>query len=110
VKPRIFLIEPCRFDIRDALKYGEFKQLFDGSTFRNAVFDPSHGFDEDIVNALKEQGYRPKTDKVILAGSVAIIARSTAAIVAEWGSFDAVIYDKMAESFVLLTIGNKVTR
>lgn len=109
MKPRCFLLEPTRLDISSAYQFGEIWEVFDGTTYRNSVYDPSPAVERDIVGSLTDMGFDSDNDRVILAGNVAMLVRATAAIVSKWGAFNAVLFDNALRSYVLIKIGDKVT-
>lgn len=102
---RCFCIESTSHDVRSAEDYGDVNYLFGNHRSKTSMFD-ARRFGEQVCDALEDEDFNPDIDFFLLAGNVVALAVAVAAIVTEWGPFQALAFDSQQRKYVPIHLGN----
>jgi len=88
---RAFLLEPTSLPTDKAEKFGQIVLMYDHVSMHPNPF--SAEFQVRVVAKLKNLGFDHSEDYLILSGRMTALITMVAAVVAEWGSARALIWD-----------------
>lgn len=99
---RVFVIEPTRPDFLQGLQeYGEVVFIFQGS--RASLF--SDDFQTQLIASLREHNFDPDEDFVAVTGKQVPLFIFAAAVVANYGEVDALMFSSSERRYIQRTIG-----
>lgn len=106
LQANVFVFEQTRQAVDGAQRFGNVMYIFDRSTHeaRAGIWD-TEKLQEDIRNALAFKGFVPERDYICVTGHVASLAVLIAAVIAQYGTAQFLIYDSTSKAYVGRTLG-----
>jgi hypothetical protein len=90
-EPRAFVLEPTDHSTEKASKFGAVVYLYDDP--RQHPHPKFGDFQSCVVRALEAAGFDSKKDYLVMTGRITSLIAMTAAVVARWGSVNALWFD-----------------
>lgn len=81
-KGRVFILEGLRLKIDQAAAYGPFVYIFGEGQRRSSIWVPE--FQDEILERLKEEGYDPMKDYILIAGHMVSMCTLVATLTREY--------------------------
>lgn len=101
---RVFMLAPSdRIDVRRASRYGEITYLYDRGEQRASIWDPMYVV--EAIDRMRDMGYDPRRDYVLVAGSTAPLVMFTAALATRYKNPAALFYDLPTGEYVVKSLG-----
>jgi len=103
-KPRVFVLEVSRVDVRDAKRYGELRFIFTPHMRHPSIWNRE--YEEVILDRLSAEEFNPSVDYFVIAGQIIGHIIAATAIVNEYGHFRALMFSAPNSEYVERIIGD----
>lgn len=107
MRPRCFLIEPVKLDIRDARTYGEIVLLFNENDRRPSIFS-TESFLKAVQRRLEEENYDPLIDYILIAGPMVTVVVTAAEMAAAYGRIKVLMFNSNENQYIERSIGQNI--
>jgi hypothetical protein len=101
--PRSFVLEPCKPDVSAAEKYGKVTYVFGPEYRRCSIWDDA--FPATVMLRLRELGYNPEEDYLVIAGHVVPLVQAVVTCIVEWGHINVLFFSATDRDYIARRLG-----
>lgn len=101
---RVFVLEPTDQPTHLAQRFGNLTYVFEEFEERSSIWDTEQ-LTKEILQQLREDSFDPMKDYVVVTGKNVPLAVYLAAVAAEYGAFQALLYDAKDRQYCERVLG-----
>lgn len=102
---RVFIVEPCRLDVRNAAEFGTIEYLFDENDHRASIW--THDFLNEISNVLKKKKYDPSRDFFAVSGRLVPVTMAAIHILSLYKRVRFLFFNAVDRNYVERELSNE---
>lgn len=95
---RVFSLEPCKFNISDATRFGEVTYLFLHNESRPSIW--SEDFEKLLGDRFNNLGFDAENDFFVVAGSIVAIVQAVAVLIKRHGPIKTLMFSATERCYV----------